>query len=845
MPLVSAALMTPAVMLCVMLALPTGVPLVAPPEPAKPAPAPPPAKKKPAPAQPAQPAPGSPPPTGAAPTSSGAPAAPVPDQPPPGAAPGAPQDPNAPAQPGAQPPGIPSTGVPLVDRLLNLLPQESQEDLTQWPVLKEGDPRPLISYRFDYDDFLNASYFREQTLRGFVQSAIGKPVDPEAAESDARAIGIQYKLRGFGKVRVKWAVDKSDRGDILVFTITAGSRGQLKQMDTVGNVALSREVLLTGLFHKPLNILALLNFADRGGVYHAGYIEQDIRQIQKNYADRGYLASQVKDARIYALDDDGKELRLVFDVRDGPLFRVGMLNLTGDLPYDLRTSVLTLGLKPGSPAELMVLDAGVERLLDVWRNRSYAGARAVQERRIRESDQKLDIIIRIEKGPPTRVGAVRIVGDPTTADHVIKRDVAVREGQRYSLRALRLSEERLMYTGLFTKVTLKPVPTPDPTVVDVEVEVVEQQSWYFSLAPSWIPGEGLVGLGFIGFRNFWAPDLLNGSFKPRGQAWRVNASGVVSRRRQTGRIDVEDPRILDTRLSVGGNVHRDRYVYPEFSQVRTGGAVTLGYPLIEYSQLSMGYSLERVDFESGGPVAAYAGTARFPNNKRRAAVRFDASYDRRDNVLFPSRGLLLSTSMEYGSALLLGEMDFLTLSANARFYFPMPFGFVFKSNTAGAYVVNPKGGVVPVSERFYEGGPIQSVRGYTWQSISPTVTLGNGYDPAGEKITARLGGVSRFVQNLEVETPPIPVFPMLPLKLFLFLDGGNTWSETEKPFFFPNILLPKRDGTDLPLGMFYSVGVGGMLATPLFPLRIDFTVPLTRRPQDELINFFISAGSPF
>ncbi|MBI5496914.1 MAG: BamA/TamA family outer membrane protein [Deltaproteobacteria bacterium] len=774
---------------------------------------------------------------------------------PPAEAPAAP----APKPPLAQPPpaqgGPVTSGSPLVDRLLQLLPQEPQEDTTnQWPVLQPGDPRPVISFRFDYEDWLNATYFREETLRSFVQHPLGVPVQPAAVNADARYVAQQYKLRGYSRAAVKWGVEQTDRGDVIVFAVSAGSRGQLKQVDTSGNVKVPTEALIQGLFHRPLNVFALLNFADRGGVYHAGYIEQDIRQVQKNYADHGYLAAQVLDARIFALDAEGKDLRLVFDVRDGALFHMGLIRLSGQLPVSERDCRSLLGMNTGSPAELRVLDAGVERILDEWRNRGFANARATQERRVRETQHLLDVMVKFEKGPVTRVGQIRVVGDPTTSDHVIKRDVAVREGQVYSLRALKLTEERLMYTGLFTKVTARPVTTPDPSVVDVEVEVVEQQSWYFSIAPSWIPGEGLVGLGFVGFRNLWLPDLWSGSIKPRGQALRLNAQGILSQRRQTGRVDVEDPRFLDTRLSVGGNVHRDRYVYPEFSQVRTGGAIQVGYPLIEYTHLSMGYGLERVDFDASGPIRAFAGSARFPDHKRRASLRLDAAYDRRDNVLFPTRGLLLSASVEYGSALLLGEMSFMTVSANARFYFPMPFGFVLKNNTAGAVAFDPHGGVIPVSERFYEGGPIQSVRGYLWQSISPVTTLGDPTRPDSEQINVRLGGNTRLLNNLELETPPIPIFPMLPLKLFVFLDAGNTWSEKERPFFLGRVrslsdvggmVLASREGVDLPLGMFYSVGVGGMLATALFPLRIDFTVPLTRRPQDELVNFFVSAGSPF
>lgn len=740
--------------------------------------------------------------------------------------------PAAPSQPGAEAPpqAIPSTGIPLVDQLLRKIPGLNvPPEQVDAPPLQPGQPRPLIGVQFDLEDFLNASYFREETLLTFVRHGRGVPTDKEQLNADASSIAFQYRERGFLQASVRWSIEELSNGDVVTFHITAGPRATLKAIELVGNRALKEDQLLVNLFHRPRNLFSL---TDRAGVYHAGYLQQDMQAIAKNYADHGYLAANVTDARAYG-NTDGTEVTLRFDVEDGPLFHVGSFVLAGDLPLKADASMRVLGFKPGSPAALKKLEEATERLLDLWRNVGYARAKATRSDRIHATEPLVDFVIRVDKGPVTRVGKIKIVGDPSTADHVIKRDVVVREGQVYSLRALKLSEERLMYTGLFQKVELRPAFTDDPETVDVEIEVTEQQSWYLSLAPSWFPGEGLIGIGMLGFSNAF------------GQAWRIHAQGVLSQFRQTGRVYFEDPRVLDTPLSVSVGGNRDRFVYPAYGLIRTGGQVGMGYPLIDRLRLQLGYGLERVDMEDLGPVARYMGTARFPTGKRRGVIRLDAILDHRDNALFPTRGFYLEANTEYGGPIALGELNFITLKGNARFYLPLPRGFVLKNNLAGAYVFNPTGGVVPATERFYEGGPIQTVRGYNFQTISPTMKLGDPLDPGGETMEVRLGGVSRLLNNLELESPPIPLSTLVPIKVFAFFDAGNTWSEQERPFFFPNVLLAQRDNIELPLGLFYSVGVGGMVASPLFPLRLEFTVPLTRRPQDEPLNFFVSAGSPF
>ena len=788
---------------------------------------------------------------------------PAPASPTPPAGGGAP----APA-PKAPPPA--QTGIPFLDNLLKDLPQEvpAEEATPVFPPLKPGQPRPVVQFDFEYANALNA-HFSNKALRAMVRSQLGQPLQEALLNEDAQEIAANHRIRGYLGTRVGWTVDPQDNGDVVLFVIRPGPRAKLTRLEVHGNVHVPDEVLLEGMKHStaglmvraigfnPLNMLQ----KDSSGYYNPIYIDEDIEQLVRNYRRQGFFKARVNGVRANSVRNDkplfrfnllgessAQEVWLSFEVDEGPLYRVGTLELDGDLPLSQRATRALMAVRSGSPARLADVEAGEERVLDVWRNRGHHSAHVVQKETVDHAHHLVDVSVTFVRGPVAHIGKVTIKHQnafaillaPNTRDHVVTRDLAFSSGSTYSKDALVLSEERLRYSGLFQKVTITPVASPeDPAVVDVEVEVVEQPLPLFNLAPAWVPGEGLVGFLLVGSRNIL------------GFGWRANFQGLLSPRRFTMRLDAEEPRVLNSRFSLGFNVHRDRWLYPEFALVRTGGAMVLGYPLLERLFFSFSGNAELVDLDPAvsGRVEALANLNRFPVNKRRNTVRFDMVYDQRDNVLFPTKGFLLAAGAEYGGPLLLGEINFLSVSGNARVYIPLfSSGFIIKNNLSVGMVVNPHGGGVPVTERYYEGGPFQSVRGYGFQSITPSVTVGNPADPTGAAVGLRIGGTSRLVNNLELEMPALNLTPDIPLKAYLFLDAGNTWSEAEHPFFFPNTVEANRDGVWLPAGLFWGTGVGAMLVTPLFPMRVEMGIPLpiTRRSMDNPFPPpFVSVGSSF
>ncbi len=234
------------------------------------------------------------------------------------------------------------------------------------------------------------------------------------------------------------------------------------------------------------------------------------------------------------------------------------------------------------------------------------------------------------------------------------------------------------------------------------------------------------------------------------------------------------------------------------------------------------------DFETEIPLAN-----RFRSGVT-SSLRFSLSYDKRDNRLFPTDGFLQFASAEFAPEQLGGSFLFSRYTAYSRFYQPLPFGLVFKTNASVGYIqqLDPTS-PLPVTELYFLGG-INTVRGYFLRSITPSILVGSSTRPDSGVTPFGVGGNKQAIFNFELE---FPIFEKVGIRGVLFYDAGNAFSESE------NFFSDSQD--NLPLGLFHSVGFGVRWFSPIGPLRFEWGVPLTRRPDDQALLFEFTIGNSF
>ncbi|HOC99015.1 MAG TPA: BamA/TamA family outer membrane protein, partial [Myxococcota bacterium] len=207
-----------------------------------------------------------------------------------------------------------------------------------------------------------------------------------------------------------------------------------------------------------------------------------------------------------------------------------------------------------------------------------------------------------------------------------------------------------------------------------------------------------------------------------------------------------------------------------------------------------------------------------------SSITLTAAFDNRDDRMFPTKGNVTSLSMEWAGSEIGSSFDYLRFRASTKQYFPLFLGAVGKIALRYGYIFNPKGGPVPIFQRFQCGG-IFTIRGYEQASLGPSIPVGASRDPASSLSYFTIGGNKELIVNFEVE---FPILKAMGIKGVVFFDAGNAFDDTE----WPN-----------PLNFQLAAGLGIRWWSPIGPLRFEWGFPINPREGDPPVVFEFNIGA--
>jgi outer membrane protein insertion porin family len=156
------------------------------------------------------------------------------------------------------------------------------------------------------------------------------------------------------------------------------------------------------------------------------------------------------------------------------------------------------------------------------------------------------------------------------------------------------------------------------------------------------------------------------------------------------------------------------------------------------------------------------------------------------------------------------------------------------------YITSLSDEAIPIFEKYFVGG-IYTVRGFEPRSIGPRIRAPqDGYDPGSALVATNVGGNKQLIGNLELE---FPIFPQVNIRGVLFLDAGNAYGEQEA--LFDDRYNAATGERETFAGLYWSAGFGFRWFSPIGPLRFEWGIPITRRPEDKEILFEFTIGNFF
>ncbi|MGW8192978.1 MAG: outer membrane protein assembly factor BamA [Desulforhopalus sp.] len=614
------------------------------------------------------------------------------------------------------------------------------------------------------------------------------------------AIRQLYRTKGFYNSQVKATISyPNDQGVIVTFQINEGKKIFIKEISFEGNETFDDDELRDQI---ETGEKWLLSWLTESGLLDMNKIQQDAGRIVSFYNNHGFLEARVGDP---VIRQEEEWLFVTFVVEEGPRFRVGTVDLEGDLLGEKDELLDLLKIRDETYVSRQVIRDDILKLTDQYAVAGYAFANIKPIVNKAATGNRVDIIFQISKGELVYIDRITIKGNTRTRDNVIRRELRIAEGGVFDSSALRESTEALQRLSYFEEVNITPEPSLDPDRMNVIVEVKEKSTGTFSVGAGYSSVDNLILMGQISENNWLG----------RGDS--LSLSGNVGGSTNLYNLAYTNPHLNDSALSWGLDLFNTYREYDDYTKESTGGGIRIGYPIWGRWQVYGNYSYTDTDLSDISPLASYS-IRESANLNITSAIKVSMVRDTRNSRFNASKGSRNVVSVKYAGGPFSGDAQFTKVEGSTGWYFPMPFKTVFHAKGAAGQVFENESGKLPVYEKFYLGG-LNTVRGFEYAKISPI-------DPL---TLDRIGGDKMWYTNLEV------IFPLLEtqgLMGVVFYDAGRVYDNSE-------------DWTDVNEGTKHSTGLEVRWLSPMGPLRIVWGYNLDPLPDEDQSVWDFSVGGTF
>lgn len=695
----------------------------------------------------------------------------------------------------------------------------------QVEVRAEGDvlvievtERPAVS-RIDIEG--NQAIKTEDLLDSLRRAGIveGDVLKRATLDQLEQAIQRQYTSRGRYDARVSSEIIEQDRNRVgLMISIFEGSVATISRIAIVGNEAFGDDILLDEM---SLSEAGLFTWFSGSNNYETEKLNADVEAIRSYYLNRGYVNADVSEPRV-ELSENLADVFITITVNEGSQYRVGSVNIGGDQPIDLSSSVEEITLQTGEIFSRRLVNEAVSTMSERLGDGGYARAqvRAVPE--VNDKSQTVDVTLVVTPGPLVYVRRVEFRGNTDTSDVVLRREIPQLEASVSSTAAIEKGRINLQKLGFFSLVRASTRPVPDqPDQVDVVYEVKEQASGSVSASVGFSQGEGLLLGAAVSQKNF----LGSGN----ALSFSLNSSSST----QEARFSYTDPYFTIDGVSRGVDLYFAKTDFDDtgtadYSTDETGLGLTFGYPISDEERVSANFAVQNtnLDAKASGSRATYIDSFFTSEGYSNAATSADFmeykagavySYNTLNKAFLPSVGTrhrlsldlsIPGSDLEYYTARYLGETY---IPVNAQ----EDVSLKFKTRVGyGDGLGNSDG--LPFLKNFFAGG-IRTVRGYAYNSLGPV-------DDNSEQV----GGNVLITATAALQFPMPGVKETDQARLSLFSDAGQVYADSTKL-------------DDLR----YSAGLAVAWMTPVGPLSFTYASALNSESGDETEGFQFSIGSAF
>jgi outer membrane protein insertion porin family len=657
-------------------------------------------------------------------------------------------------------------------------------------------------------EFVGRDALKEAELREKLTFAEAPVLDEVEVRASAEQLMRTYHEAGYHFVKVTGTLGGDAATHHVLFDIEEGSRVSVESVSFEGVTSLPPSKLQDQMQTRPAG---LIPFGVFRGLYVEEQLTRDMQVVRQYLRTQGFASAEVGPPRT-TFSDDRTHARVVIPIVEGPRKNVAGVAITGAKLVPLDPIHKAIGFRAGDPWDGIRAEEARRKVELLYQRRGYRGTTV--NLTTAETPEGFQATYAVQEGEVTRVGQILVSGLTTTQLDIVMRELPFKYGDPLTAVDLAEARRRLDATRLFDRVDVEAQGDPDAPYRDVAVTLREAKPWRVEVGGGYSTDEGFRGFVTLGHDNLF------------GTGRSVDLRERVSQKGDRTELRYREPWIFGTEWQAEAVAFREEKQEIGFVSDSLGTTFTVQRELLrEFFRPdeptdhprslrgSLRYRLEQFRRHDIDPDLLQSGSIEERDDLVTSIIP-SLALELRDQPTDPRRGSFHGTSVEVGTTVLGGTVDFVKFQLEDSWFIPWPPPTVLALSTRlGLAWPYGRSSALVIEDRFKAGGST-TVRGYKLDMVGP---LDAGGNPTG--------GNLRILLNLEWR---FPIYRWL---------GGVT-------FFDAGAVTPEVK--DFSFADFYpGVGGGLRITTPIGPIRLDVGYALRQVLHQDRVQVYLTIGHAF
>ena len=623
-------------------------------------------------------------------------------------------------------------------------------------------------------------------------------------KKDLEDVKDLFKSSGYYFVVIEPEVIKIDDNQInLILNINKKDISKIKNIYFIGEKYFSSGQLLDIISSAEDNWWSFFSKSS----LNEDRVEYDKKLLKSFYKSKSFYDVQIES--VLANLDNKNNFTLTYSINSGKKYTFGNIEIKTEASIFKESNISDIKKisekiikgKMYSTPVILTIEKQVNTYLE---DEKYANIE-IDIEEIKKSDEKIDLILKLNSLKKTLIGKINIYGNSITEEKVVRDSLIISEGDILNISKIKKSIDNIDSKNFFKKTEYK-ISDSDlqKNSKDLNLYVKEQPTGSLSAG---------IGYGSSG-------GLLEGSINERnflGKGIDLNFTGRLASEKVSGVFSYIDPNFMNSEKELANYFfsETDDYSNAGYKSKRIGDRLGTRYEIFEDIYLKPFGIIQFDKLETNSNASSLLRSR--DGNFTTTTLGFNLLADFRNSKNLPTSGSLSFFDQSY--ATLISDVPTIQTSVGSTFYQELiNEKFIGSAKLKLSNVTAFDNKDIKLSDRLFASA--SDLRGFEARGVGP---IDSG---------SHVGGNYLAVVNLK-STFPNPIPDILRPKSYLFYDIGNVWG------------VDYSDVVSESSNLRTSTGIALDVVTPIGPLSFTYSIPLSKASTDKEQRFLFNLGSSF